>query len=151
MLVGQDREEHLFRSYESIAVQASRLVQDQRMLEAQLAAPMLQLPALESATEVLYQLMYGDSNQLQLHSPEIIEPMQQLITMQNTLYQMLMDLLSDLKVKRRSLQSPILQTERNLYVYFFCNDDRLREVVEELEKQVLASSKGQLMELPYAE
>ncbi|KFV77547.1 HAUS augmin-like complex subunit 3, partial [Struthio camelus australis] len=141
MLVGQDREEHLFRSYESIAVQASRLVQDQRMLEAQLAAPMLQLPALESATEVLYQLMYGDSNQLQLHSPEIIEPMQQLITMQNTLYQMLMDLLSDLKVKRRSLQSPILQTERNLYVYFFCNDDRLREVVEELEKQVLASSK----------
>ncbi|XP_067159733.1 HAUS augmin-like complex subunit 3 [Apteryx mantelli] len=151
MLVGQDQEERLLCSYEAIAVQASRLCQDQRMLEAQLAAPILQLPALESATEMLYQLMYGDSNQLQLHSPEIIEPMQQLITIQNTLYQMLMDLLSDLKVKRRSLQSPILQTERNLYVYFFCNHDRLREVVEELEKQVLASSKGQLKELPYAE
>ncbi|NXE55402.1 HAUS3 protein, partial [Casuarius casuarius] len=141
MLVGQDQEEQLLCSYEAIAVQASRLCQDQRMLEAQLAAPILQLPALESATEVLYQLMYGNSNQLQLHSPEIIEPMQQLITMENTLYQMLMDLLSDLKVKRRSLQSPILQTERNLYVYFFCNEDRLREVVEELEKQALASSK----------
>ena len=75
--------------------------------------------------------------------------MQQLITMQDNLLQMLTDLLSDLKVKNRSLESPILQTERNLYVYFYCNEDRLREVVEELEKQVSASSKGPLMELPY--
>lgn len=76
--------------------------------------------------------------------------MQQLITMQDNLYQMLADLLSDLKVKRRSLQSSRLQTERNLYVYFYCDEDRLSKVVEELEKQVSASSKGQLMELPYA-
>lgn len=81
---------------------------------------------------------------------ELTELMQQLITMQDNLYQMLTDLLNDLKVKRRSLESPILQTERNLYVYYYCNEDRLREVVEELEKQVSASSEGPLMELSSA-
>ncbi|NWZ55136.1 HAUS3 protein, partial [Haliaeetus albicilla] len=141
MLVGQDWEEQLFHSYEAIAAHCSQLVQDHRVLEAQLAAPMSQLPALESSTEVLYQLLYNSSNQLQLSSPEITDMMQQLITMQDNLYQKLAALLSDLKVKRRSLESPILQTERNLYVYFYCNEDWLREVVEELEKQVSASSK----------
>ncbi|NWQ95600.1 HAUS3 protein, partial [Burhinus bistriatus] len=141
MLVGQDQEKQLFRSYDAIAAQCSQLIQDQRVLEAQLAAPMSQLPALESSTGVLYRLLYNSSNQLQLSSLEIIELMQQLITMQDNLYQMLTDLLSDLKVKRRSLESPILQAERNLYVYFYCNEDRLREVVEQLEKWVSASSK----------
>ncbi|NXU27576.1 HAUS3 protein, partial [Thalassarche chlororhynchos] len=141
MLVGQDQEQQLLRSYKIIAAQCSQLVQDQRELQAQLAAPMPQLPALESSTEVLYRLLYNSSNQLQLSSPEITELMQQLITMQDNLYQMLTDLLRDLKVKRRSLESPILQTERNLYVYFYCSEDRLREMVEELEKQVSASSK----------
>ncbi|KAM6126452.1 HAUS augmin-like complex subunit 3 [Phoenicopterus ruber ruber] len=150
MLVGQDQEEQLFRSYEAIEAQCSQLVQDQRVLEAQLAAPMSQLPALESSTGVLYRRLYNSSNQLQLSSPEMTELMQQLITTQDNLYQKLTDLLSDLKVKRRSLESPILQTEHNLYVYFYCNEDRLREVVEDLEKQVSVSSKGPLMKLPHA-
>ncbi|KFZ61990.1 HAUS augmin-like complex subunit 3, partial [Podiceps cristatus] len=141
MLVGQDQGEQLLRSYQAIAAQCSQLVQDQRMLEAQLAAPPSQLPALESSTEVLYQQLYNSSNQLQLSSPELTELMQQLITMQDNLHQMLTDLLSDLKVKRRSLENPILQREHNLYVYFYCNEDQLREVVEELEKQVSAASK----------
>ncbi|KFQ69377.1 HAUS augmin-like complex subunit 3, partial [Phaethon lepturus] len=141
MLVGQNQEEQHFRSYEAITARCSQLVQDQTVLEAQLAAPMSQLPALESSTEVLYRLLYNSSNQLQLSPPDITELMEQLITMQNNLYQMLTDLLSDLNVKRRFLESPILQTERNLYVYLYCNEDRLREVVEELEKQVSASSK----------
>ncbi|NWX05360.1 HAUS3 protein, partial [Caloenas nicobarica] len=140
MLVGQDQKEQLFRSYETLADQCSQLVQDQRVLEAQLAAPMSQLPALESFTEALYRLLYNSSNELQLSSPEITKLMQQLSTMQDNLCQMLVDLLSDLKVKRRALESPLLQTERNLYVYFYCNEDRLREVVEELEKQVSAFS-----------
>ncbi|XP_074458332.1 HAUS augmin-like complex subunit 3 isoform X2 [Larus michahellis] len=150
MLVGKDQKEQLLRSYEALAAQCAQLVEDQRVLEAQLAAPTSQLPALESSIAVLYQLLYNSSNQLQLSSPEIIELMEQLNTMQDNLHEMLSDLLSDLKVKRTSLESPILQTERNLYVYFYCNEERLREVVEELEKQVSASSKGPLMELPHA-
>ncbi|KAM6121222.1 HAUS augmin-like complex subunit 3 [Pterocles gutturalis] len=154
MLVGQDREKQLLHSYEAMAAQCSQLVQEQRVLEAQLeaqlAAPMSQITALKSSTEALYRLLHNSSNQLQLSSPEVTELMQELVTMEDNLYQMLTDLLSDLKIKRRSLESPILQTERNLYVYFYCDEDQLRKVVEELEKQVSASSKGLLMELPYA-
>ncbi|NXL58630.1 HAUS3 protein, partial [Chordeiles acutipennis] len=141
MLTGQDQEKQLFCSYEDLAAQCSRLVQDHSVLETQLAAPVSHLPALESSTEALYQRLYNSSHQLQLSSPEITELMQQLTTMQDDLYQMLTDLLSDLNIKRRSLESPILQTERNLYVYYYCSEDRLREVVEELEEQVSASSK----------
>uniref|UniRef100_A0A8C3GR06 HAUS augmin-like complex subunit 3 N-terminal domain-containing protein n=1 Tax=Cairina moschata TaxID=8855 RepID=A0A8C3GR06_CAIMO len=79
---------------------------------------------------------------------ETTELMHQLTAMQDTLYQKLADLLSDLKVKRSSLQNPILQAERNLYIYFFCNEDQLREVVEKLEKEALDSSKRLLMEPP---
>ncbi|NXL31505.1 HAUS3 protein, partial [Glaucidium brasilianum] len=138
MLMGQDEKQQVLRSYKAMVAQCSQLVQDQRVLEAQLAAPTPQLPALEASTEVLYQLLYDSSNKLQLSSPKITEMMQQLITVQDNLYQMLADLLSDLKAKRRSLENPILQTERNLYVYFYCDEDRLREVVEHLEKQVSA-------------
>lgn len=67
--MGQDRDEPPFCSYEAIAARSSQLVKDWRVLETQLAAPMAQLPALEAATEKLYQLLYNNSNQLQLCSP----------------------------------------------------------------------------------
>ncbi|XP_066051189.1 HAUS augmin-like complex subunit 3 isoform X2 [Chamaea fasciata] len=149
MLMGEDQEKQPFRSYEAMAAKFSQLVQDKRALEAQLEAPMPQVSALESSIEVLYHQLYDSSNQLQLSSPEISELIQQLIIMQDDLYQKLIDLLSDLEIKRRSLENPMLQAERNLYVYFYCNEDRLREVVEELEKQASASSKGPLRKLPY--
>ncbi|NXP00405.1 HAUS3 protein, partial [Certhia brachydactyla] len=143
MLMGRDQEKQPFRSYEAMAAKCSQLIQDKRALEAQLPleAPMPQVSALESSIEVLYRQLYNSSNQLQLSSPEISELMQQLIVMQDDLYQKLTDLLSDLELKRRSLENPILQAERNLYVYFYCSEDRLREDVEELEKQASASSK----------
>ncbi|NWV47427.1 HAUS3 protein, partial [Daphoenositta chrysoptera] len=139
MLMGKDQEKHPFRSYEAMAAKYSQLLQDKRALEAQLEAPMPQVSALESSIEVLYHQLYNSSNQLQLSSPEITEVMQQLVIMQDDLYQKLTDLLDDLEVKRRALENPILQGERNLYVYFHCDEDRLRAVVEELEKQASAS------------
>ncbi|NWQ64247.1 HAUS3 protein, partial [Neopipo cinnamomea] len=141
MLMHEDHEKQPFHSYEAIAAKCSQLVEDKRALEAQLVAPMPQVPDLEASTEVLYRQLYNSSNQLQLSSPEITKLMEQLMIMQDKLYKMLTDLRSDLQVKRRSLEDPLLQTERNLYVYFYCNEDRLREEVEELEKQVPASSK----------
>ncbi|RLV99505.1 hypothetical protein DV515_00009656 [Chloebia gouldiae] len=143
MLMGKDqKKQQPFRSYEALAAKCSQLVQDKRALEAQLEAPMPQVSALESSMEVLYHQLYDSSNRLQVSSPEISELMQQLIIMEDDLYQKLTNLLSDLEVKRRSLENPILQAERNLYVHFYCNEERLREVVEELEKQASASSKG---------
>ncbi|NXQ71577.1 HAUS3 protein, partial [Quiscalus mexicanus] len=142
MLMGKDqKKQQPFRSYAALAAKCSQLVQDKRALEAQLEAPLPQVSALESSMEVLYHQLYSSSNQLQLSSPEISELMQQLIIVEDDLYQKLADLLSDLEVKRRSLEDPILQAERSLYVHFYCNEDRLRQEVEELEKQASASSK----------
>ncbi|NXQ42560.1 HAUS3 protein, partial [Catharus fuscescens] len=139
MLMGKCQEKQPFCSYEALAAKCSQLAQDKRALEAQLEAPMPQLSALESSIEVLYHQLYNSSNQLQLSSPEISELMQQLVIMQDDLYEKLEDLLRDLEMKRRSLEDPMLQAERNLYVYFY--KDRLIEMVEELEKQASASSK----------
>ncbi|NXB67481.1 HAUS3 protein, partial [Struthidea cinerea] len=139
MLMGKDQEKQPFRSYEAMAAKCSQLVQDKRALEAQLEAPMPEVSALESSIEVLYHQLYNSSNQLQLSSPEMTKLMQQLIIMQDDLHQKLTDFLGDLEVKHRALENPILQAERNLYVYFYCDEDRLREVVEELEKQASAS------------
>uniref|UniRef100_A0A8C0HDV6 HAUS augmin-like complex subunit 3 N-terminal domain-containing protein n=1 Tax=Chelonoidis abingdonii TaxID=106734 RepID=A0A8C0HDV6_CHEAB len=71
---------------------------------------------------------------------ELAEPMEQLCATQAKLYQMLMDLLSDLMAKQKSLQTHFQRTERNLYVHFFHDANRLREVVQQLEKQALAFS-----------
>ncbi|NWY75642.1 HAUS3 protein, partial [Erithacus rubecula] len=141
MLMGEDQEKQPFRSYEAMAAKYSQLVQDKKALEAQLEAPMPQVSALESSIEMLYHQLYNSSNQLQVSSPEFTKLMQQLIIMQDDLCQKLTELLSDLEIKRRSLENPMVQAERNLYVYFYCNEDRLREVVEELEKQASAASK----------
>ncbi|NXW71508.1 HAUS3 protein, partial [Hirundo rustica] len=141
MLMEKDQAKQPFRSYEAMAAKCSQLVEDNRALEAQLEAPMPQVSAMESSIEHLYHQLYNSSNQLQLSSPEISELMQQLTIVQDDLYQKLAGLLSDLKIKRRSLENPILQAERNLYVHYYCNEDRLREVVEELEKQASASSR----------
>ncbi|NXH31003.1 HAUS3 protein, partial [Myiagra hebetior] len=139
MLMGKDQEKQPFRSYEAMAAKCSQLVQDKRALDAQLEAPVPQVSALESSIEVLYHQLYNSSNQLQLSSPEFTKLMQQLIIMQDDLHQKLTDFLGDLEVKHRALENPLLQAERNLYVYFYCDEDRLREVVEELEKQAAAS------------
>ncbi|NXR85033.1 HAUS3 protein, partial [Hypocryptadius cinnamomeus] len=141
MLMGKDQKQQPFRSYAALAAKCSQLVQDKRALEAQLEAATPQVSALESSMEVLYHQLYSSSNQLQLSLLEISKLMQQLIIVEDDLYQKLTDLLSDLEVKRRSLESPILQAERSLYVHFYCNEERLREEVEELEKQAAASSK----------
>ncbi|XP_074861959.1 HAUS augmin-like complex subunit 3 [Carettochelys insculpta] len=140
ILKKQGQEKQLFRTYETLASRGSRLCQDKRMLEVQLAGSPLQLPALESDSELLYGMIYGDSNQVLLNAQELTEPMEQLYATQAKLYQMVMDLLSNLRAKRKSLQGKHQQTERSLYVHFFCDAHRLREVVQQLEKEALPFS-----------
>ncbi|KAL8212345.1 UNVERIFIED_CONTAM: hypothetical protein K2H54_043924 [Gekko kuhli] len=139
MLDKHGQEKQLFHAYETLAGRGSRLCQELRMLHVQLATPLSQLPKLESDNKVLHCMMYGDSNQLMLHDQEIVEPLEKLSTTQAKLYQLLMETLSDLKAKRKSLQSHFQQTERRLYVLFFNNPDQLKEMVEHLEKQVWPS------------
>ncbi|XP_061473924.1 ubiquitin carboxyl-terminal hydrolase BAP1 isoform X3 [Rhineura floridana] len=140
MLDKHSQEKQLFRAYEALAGRGSRLCQELRMLKVQLTTPHSQLPKLESDNEALHCLMYGDSNQLMLHAQEVSDPLKQLCTTQGKLYQMLMDILSDMKVKHNCLQSHFQQTERSLYMYFFNKPDQLKELVQEAEKQTLAFS-----------
>jgi len=54
-----------------------------------------------------------------------------------------MDLVADVKSKRNVLESnKLLQMERNLYVYFFKDEDHLKEIVEKLEQQAEAKASG---------
>ncbi|XP_066472963.1 HAUS augmin-like complex subunit 3 [Tiliqua scincoides] len=135
MLDRHGQEKQLFRSYETLAGWGSRLCQELKMLQVQLVAPLSQLPKLESDHEILYSKMYGDSNQLMLHAQEVSESLAQLGTTQAKLYQMLMDTLSDWKVKHKSLRSHVQHAERNLYMHFFNNPTQLKKLVEELEEK----------------
>ncbi|KAM3845012.1 HAUS augmin-like complex subunit 3 [Vipera latastei] len=140
MLDKHNKEKQLFRSYETLASRGSRLCQELRMLQIQLATPFPQFLKLESENKALYCLIYGDSNQLMLHAQGLSEPLEQLSVTQAKIYQILMDTLTDLKAKHKSLQSHFKKTERNLYRYFFSNPDHLKKMVEKVEKQALVSS-----------
>ncbi|XP_063147987.1 HAUS augmin-like complex subunit 3 [Candoia aspera] len=140
LLDKHSQEKQLFRAYEILASRGSRLCQELRMLQVQLATPFPQFLKLESENKALYCLIYGDSNQLILHAQELSEPLEQLSITQAKLYQMLMDTLTDLKAKRKSMQSHFQKTERNLYIHFFSNPDHLKKLVQKAEKQTLVSS-----------
>lgn len=54
-----------------------------------------------------------------------------------------MDLTADVKSKRNFLASNKLhQMERNLYVYFYKDENHLKEMVEKLEQQSEAKASG---------
>lgn len=56
---------------------------------------------------------------------------------------LLKDLVADLKLKRSFLESNKLhQMERDLYVYFFKDEEHLKEMVEKLEQQSQAKASG---------
>lgn len=56
---------------------------------------------------------------------------------------LLKDLVADLKSKRSFLESNKLhQMERDLYVYFFKDEEHLKEMVEKLEQQAKAKTSG---------
>lgn len=67
--MGQDQDDQQSCSYKAIAARSSQLVQEQRELEAQLAAPIPQQSNLESTIEELYWQLHNHSKQLQLCSP----------------------------------------------------------------------------------
>ncbi|KAJ6667709.1 hypothetical protein lerEdw1_016030 [Lerista edwardsae] len=135
MLDTHGQGKQFFHSYKTLAGWGSRLCQELKMSQVQLVTPLSQLPKLESDHEILYFMMYGDSNQIMLHAQELSESLEQLGTIQAKLHQMLMDTLSDLKIKHKSLQSHIQQAEHNFYMHFFNNPTQLQKLVEELEEK----------------
>ncbi|KFQ44798.1 HAUS augmin-like complex subunit 3, partial [Nestor notabilis] len=145
LLEGENKNQELFKTYKGLEQMAQKLKQDCTTAQDQLAASSqeqsLLLSKLESDVDTLYNALYRGGNQIQLSSQELVEQLHQLETDLNKLNELLIDLMADVKSKRNFLESSKLhQMERNLYVYFYKDQDRLKEMVEKLEQQAEAKA-----------
>ncbi|NXD91786.1 HAUS3 protein, partial [Chaetorhynchus papuensis] len=147
LLEGGNKKQQLFKTYKSLEQMAQKLKQDCARVQDQLAASAqeqsLLLSNLERDVDALHGALYRGTNQIQLRSPELTEQFHQLEVDLDKLNHLLMDLVADLKLKRSFLESNRLhQMERDLYVYFFKDEDHLKEMVEKLEQQSQAKAGG---------
>ncbi|NWX35798.1 HAUS3 protein, partial [Notiomystis cincta] len=147
LLEGGNKKQQLFKTYKSLEQMAQKLKQDCAAVQDQLAASAqeqsLLLSSLERDVDALHGALYCGTNQIQLRSPELTEQFHQLEVDLGKLNHLLMDLVADLKSKRSFLESNRLhQMERDLYVYFFKDEEHLKEMVEKLEQQSQAKASG---------
>ncbi|NXW43261.1 HAUS3 protein, partial [Nyctiprogne leucopyga] len=147
LLEGENKKPQLFKTYESLEQMAQKLKQDcatvQEQLEASAQEQSLLSSKLKSDVDTLHDALYHGGNQVQLSSQELTDQFHQLEVDLNKLNQLLMDLIADVKSKRNCIESNKLhQMERNLYVYFFKDEDHLKEMVEKLEQQAEAKASG---------
>ncbi|NXE44992.1 HAUS3 protein, partial [Casuarius casuarius] len=147
LLEGENKKQQLFKTYESLEQMAQKLKQDCVTVQDQLALSSqeqsLFLSKLDSDIDTLCDTLYCGGNQILLSSQELTEQFHQMEIHLNELNQLIMDLLADVKTKRDFLESNKLhQMERNLYVYFFKDEDHLKEMVEKLEQQSKAKTSG---------
>ncbi|NXI43789.1 HAUS3 protein, partial [Galbula dea] len=147
LLEGDNQKQQLFKTYESLEQMAGKLKQDCAAAQDQLAASSreqsLLLSRLETDVNSLHDALYCGGHQIQLSSRELTEQFRQLEDDINKLNQLFMDLIADVKFKRNFLESNKLhQMERDLYVYFFKDENHLKEMVEKLEQQAEAKASG---------
>ncbi|NWW35908.1 HAUS3 protein, partial [Panurus biarmicus] len=147
LLEGGSKKQQLFKTYKSLEQMAQKLKQDCATVQDQLAASAqeqsLLLSNLERDVDTLHGALYCGTNQIQLRSLELTEQFHQLEVDLNELNNLLKDLVADLKSKRSFLESNRLyQMERDLYVYFFKDEEHLKEMVEKLEQQSQAKASG---------
>ncbi|NXO88112.1 HAUS3 protein, partial [Sitta europaea] len=147
LLEGGSKKQQLFKTYKSLEQMAQKLKQDCATVQDQLAASAQEqsclLSSLERDVDALHGAFYCGTNQIQLRSPELTEQFHQLEVDLDELNHLLKDLVADLKSKRSFLESNRLhQMERDLYVYFFKDEEHLKEMVEKLEQQAQAKASG---------
>ncbi|NXH45406.1 HAUS3 protein, partial [Dicaeum eximium] len=147
LLEGGSKKQQLFKTYKNLDQMAQKLKQDCATVQDQLAASAqeqsLLLSNLERDVGALHGSLYCGTNQIQLRSPELTEQFHQLEVDLDELNNLLKDLVTDLKSKRSFLESNRLhQMERDLYVYFFKDEEHLKEMVEKLEQQSQAKASG---------
>ncbi|NWV72042.1 HAUS3 protein, partial [Malurus elegans] len=147
LLEGGNKKQQLFKTYKSLEQMAQKLKQDCATVQDQLAASAqeqsLLLSNLERNVDALHGAVYCGANQIRLRSPELAEQFHELEGDLDKLNHLLMDLVADLKSKRSFLESSKLhQMERDLYVYFFTDEEHLKEMVEKLEQQSQAKASG---------
>ncbi|XP_073513610.1 HAUS augmin-like complex subunit 3 [Phyllobates terribilis] len=139
LLAGDDTQK-LFRTYSGLESVAQKLSRDTQSLKDQLAVSeqeqFLFMSKLESNLKTLQDYMYPDGSELMLNTPELSSNFQQLNSHLDKLNKILLEVLEDLRVKRKILQSSRFdKLEKELYVYFFQNEELLKSVVRNLESQ----------------
>ncbi|KAG6935887.1 HAUS augmin like complex subunit 3 [Chelydra serpentina] len=147
LLEGENQKQQLFRTHEGIEQVAQKLKQDITSVQDQLAVSsqeqFLFLSKLDSDLDALCDSLYCGGNQVLLSNQELTDQLYQLEMNLNKLNQLIMDFLADVKAKRKVLETNTLhQMERKLYVYFFKDEDYLKDIVEKLEHQSQAQTIG---------
>ncbi|NXU11422.1 HAUS3 protein, partial [Pardalotus punctatus] len=147
LLEGGSKKQQLFKTYKNLEQMAQKLKQDCATVQDQLAASAqeqsLLLSSLERDVDARHSALCCGANQIQLRSPELTEQFHKLEVDLDKLNHLLTDLVADLKLKRSLLESNKLhQMERDLYVYFFTDEEHLKEMVEKLEQQAQAKASG---------
>ncbi|XP_021252001.1 HAUS augmin-like complex subunit 3 [Numida meleagris] len=146
-LLEGENQKQLFKTYRNLEQMAQKLSQDCVTAQDQLAVSSqeqsLLLSKVDGDINALRDALYCGGNQILLTSRELTEQFHQLEDDLNKLNQLVMDLIADVKSKRNFLASNKLhQMERNLYVYFFKDENHLKEIVEKFEQQSEAKASG---------
>ncbi|XP_048450089.1 HAUS augmin-like complex subunit 3 [Rhincodon typus] len=142
-----NKQQQLFRTFSGLEQEARNLQQEVISLKEQLGTTQREhsylLSALESDIERLRSVMYSSSKQLLLHCEELSEPLQRLECQLQRLPQIIGNIADNIKSKRQILASNLsLQGERVLYVYFFQDPDKLKAIVENLERKISTQNIG---------
>lgn len=140
LLEGDNKKKELFITYEHLEEVAEKLKQDLSLIQDQLAVSTQEqfffLSKLNNDVDMLCDALYHGGNQLLLCDQELMEHVHRVESKLNKLNHLLTDILADVKTKRKILATNKLhQVERELYVYFFKDEDYLKDVVENLENQ----------------
>ncbi|CAH6982713.1 HAUS augmin-like complex subunit 3 isoform X1 [Phodopus roborovskii] len=140
LLEGDNKKKELFITREHLEEVAEKLKQDVSLIQNQLAVStqeqFLFLSKWNNDVDMLCDALYHGGNQLLLSDQELMEHFHQIESKLNKLNHLLTDTLADVKTKRKILTTNKLhQVERELYVYFFKDEDYLKDVVENLENQ----------------
>ncbi|KAM5193572.1 HAUS augmin-like complex subunit 3 [Mantella aurantiaca] len=142
-LLDGDNTQKLFRTYNGLESIALKLSQEIHAVKNQLAAceqeQSLLLSKLEANMKSLQDCMYPDGSEMMLQTPEVSTNFQHIHSNLDKLNRVLLEVLEDLRVKRKVLESSKFdKLEKQLYVYFFQNEELLKTVVERLEAQAEA-------------
>ncbi|XP_030048439.1 HAUS augmin-like complex subunit 3 isoform X2 [Microcaecilia unicolor] len=140
LIDGENKKQQLFTTYNGLEQVAQKLMQDIISLQDQLAISdkeqSLSLSKLDADLESLYDSLYCGVQDPLLSAQEITEHIQQLEAQLNKLNQLVLGIVTDTKAKRKILETDKLhQMEKQLYVYFFKDDDGLKDIIEKLESE----------------
>lgn len=140
LLEGENKKRELFITHKNLEEVAEKLKQDVSLVQDQLAVSAQEhsffLSKLNNDVDMLCDVLYQGGNQPLLSDQELTEQFHQVESQLNKLNHLLTDILADVKTKRKILASNKLhQMERELYVYFYKDEDYLKEIVENLENQ----------------